>query len=97
MVQTEAPKPVTATEVLEVSKAFASEQPIDARASDTEVVYLGEASRRIIRAADWESIGLKGETVEFGFSNDFRLPAKDFSSDQIDYFRRDGRFSVPKV
>ena len=59
------------------------------------VVYTGDATRRILSPEDWERAGLKGENNVWGFHNSFRIPAEDFTNDQIEYLvKTDGKFKV---
>lgn len=59
------------------------------------VVYTGDATRRILSPEDWERVGLKGENNVWGFHNSFRVPAEDFTNDQIEYLTKtDGKFKV---
>lgn len=59
------------------------------------IKYVGDATNRVISKADWDSLGLKAESVEWSLQNDFRLPSEDFTEQQLTYLLKvDGRFKA---
>lgn len=77
-----------------VVKAF--DKPADPKPAKKGVAkYIGQASTRRISVKDWSSIGIAAESdTIWHFGNSFQIPLDQLSSDQVEYLRRDGLFSV---
>lgn len=60
------------------------------------VKYVGSATRRVLTAEDWASIGAKsGKDVEWSFSNGFKVESEKFTKGQLEYLlKKDGNFQV---
>lgn len=64
----------------------------------THIKYVGGASKRVITAGDWASLGAegKGDSV-WGFHNEFVIAIDEFDEAQLAYLRKDGRFEGVQV
>ena len=85
---TKAPQPVKATETKEVVAAKVDATKDVKGAASKVVRYKGgrPGKRRIITAADFESIGIKDQDgVEFNVINAWKLPASDFTAEALRY------------
>lgn len=56
------------------------------------IKYVGHAAHRVIRAADWRSLGFTGKPPENGYAdttwglkNDFLVESNKFTDEQLDY------------
>lgn len=62
-----------------------------------QVRYDGTATRRILGPADWKTLGVddtEHNTFVWDLSNSKSLPRSQFSPQQLDYLRIDGRFQI---
>lgn len=88
----------TKTETKSTAKAAApaKSEVDDKKPADKYIEYVGAATRRILTPEDWEFIGVSdGEQNVWGFHNAFKLPAGQFSDEQLDYLLKvDGRFKL---
>jgi hypothetical protein len=59
------------------------------------VRYVGAAHRRVITAADWRSVGVKGDQVIWEAQNGFAVPLDQFNDAQIKKaIERDSGFTI---
>lgn len=57
--------------------------------------YVGDATNRVISKADWKSLDIEADTMEWSLANDFRLPVEGLSEQQLTYLLKvDGRFKA---
>lgn len=78
------------------TKEVVSAEP-DAKAVKNKgfVQYVGQATRRVLTEDDWKSLDMSGDTVEWNFSNAFKVPTDKFTQKQLGYlFEVDGRFKA---
>lgn len=62
------------------------------------VKYNGLGTRRVLSEADWERVSAKGQdAVEWNFSNNFKIPVSEFSTDALRYFNIDDNFEIVEI
>lgn len=62
-----------------------------------QVQYIGPASRRILGPDDWETLGISDadhKKYVWDLSNSKCIRKSEFSPQQLDYLRVDGRFQI---
>lgn len=73
---------------------FSSDSPPEEAVFVKSVKYVGAASKRVITAAEFSSLGSStGETV-WGLLNDFLVPFTEFDEPALKYLKADGRFTT---
>lgn len=84
----------------EKARAAAAAPPKPKKGTGPFVLYLGArngiASRREIKSSDWRSIGCDTRRTDvWDLGNDYKLPARMFSDEQLDYLlETDGGFEL---
>lgn len=56
--------------------------------------YVGTADVRRVTQKDWESIGIKADTLEWNRGNNFKIPLADVSPDVVNYLQGDSGFKI---
>ena len=80
---------VTSKELAEAAEVVEAED-----VSDQVVRYVGQATERVIEAGTWPKGCDQDASVSWNFSNDFEVPASDFTPKQLAYLRSDGGFRI---